>query len=210
MNDTSGRTSSTPFAYYDPNTRSLRTSQGTLALGLTECSPTLPRSGSMRNGELFERPTLALPTDESGCSSLLPTPSAMVANDGETPRTWLERRERVKVTANNGNGMGMPLTIAVQLLPTPLSRDYKGPPGGRFNDGNLCHVVVLLPTPTAADSRGTRNATANRSPNSSHHTGQTLTDVFGAIMRQQSTDGNESLDDPHPTQPNQDATANHA
>ena len=48
-----------------------------------------------------------------------------MAQDGEKPKTWLERRERVKKTANNGNGMGMPLTIAVQMWPTPTSRDWK-------------------------------------------------------------------------------------
>lgn len=57
---------------------------------------------------------------ESGLT-LLPTPAASVANDGEGTGTWLARRERVKLTAQNGNGMGMPLTIAVQLLPTPKS-----------------------------------------------------------------------------------------
>ena len=55
--------------------------------------------------------------------TLLPTPAASVANDGEGPDTWLARRERVKLTAQNGNGMGMPLTIAVQLLPTPNTMD---------------------------------------------------------------------------------------
>ena len=50
--------------------------------------------------------------------ALLPTPSASVANDGEGPETWLARREDVKARGINGNGMGMPLTIAVQLLPT--------------------------------------------------------------------------------------------
>lgn len=55
--------------------------------------------------------------------ALLPTPAASVANDGEGTDTWLARRERVKLTANNGNGMGMPLTIAVQLLPTPNTMD---------------------------------------------------------------------------------------
>jgi hypothetical protein len=44
-----------------------------------------------------------------------PTPSASVAQDGESPRTWLARRELLKVTANNGNGAGMPLTIAAQI-----------------------------------------------------------------------------------------------
>jgi DNA (cytosine-5)-methyltransferase 1 len=48
-----------------------------------------------------------------------------VAQDGERPETWLARRELVKLTANNGNGMGMPITIAVRLWPTPTSRDYR-------------------------------------------------------------------------------------
>ena len=56
-------------------------------------------------------------------AKLLPTPTASVANDGESPDTWLARRERVKLTAQNGNGMGMPLTIAVRLLPTPNTMD---------------------------------------------------------------------------------------
>ena len=57
---------------------------------------------------------------------LLPTPSACNPNDGESPETWLARRERVKLTANNGNGMGMPLSIAAQLLPTPSVADAAG------------------------------------------------------------------------------------
>ena len=51
--------------------------------------------------------------------SLLPTPSAGNFNAGEDPDQWEARRQRVKETANNGNGMGMPLGIAVKLLPTP-------------------------------------------------------------------------------------------
>ena len=58
---------------------------------------------------------------------LLPTPAAMNPNDGEGTASWLARRERVKLTANNGNGMGMPLTIAVQLLPTPNTMDGMEP-----------------------------------------------------------------------------------
>ena len=66
----------------------------------------------------------ALPIGPNGTPGL-PTPAACVANDGERSETWLARRERVKLTANNGNGMGMPLTIAVQLL-TPCASDWKG------------------------------------------------------------------------------------
>lgn len=70
--------------------------------------------------------------------TLLPTPAASVANDGEGTETWLARRERVKLTAANGNGMGMPLTIAVQMLPTPRATDgIKGGPNQRGSSGDL-------------------------------------------------------------------------
>lgn len=58
-------------------------------------------------------------------AQMLPSPSACVANDGERPETWLARRERVKAKGINGNGMGMPLTIAAQIL-TPCASDWKG------------------------------------------------------------------------------------
>jgi hypothetical protein len=60
-----------------------------------------------------------------GCRALWPTPVGSVAQLGEGTETWLARRERVKETANNGNGMGMPLTIAAKLWPTPVSRMWK-------------------------------------------------------------------------------------
>ena len=82
--------------------------------------------------------------------ALLPTPTACVANDCEGPETWLARRERVKETANNGNGMGMPLTIAVQLLPTPTTE----PMTGNGHARNLGKEVRLLPTPSVADAAG--------------------------------------------------------
>ena len=66
---------------------------------------------------------MGIPTQKYPSS--LPTPSACVANDGERPETWLAMRERVKLTAKNGNGMGMPLSIAAQLL-TPCASDWKG------------------------------------------------------------------------------------
>jgi len=68
------------------------------------------------------RPELQ-PNLETVMARMLPTPSACVANDGERPETWLARRERVKAKGINGNGMGMPLTIAAQLLPTPTVND---------------------------------------------------------------------------------------
>ena len=66
-----------------------------------------------------------------------------MANDGEGPETWLTRRERVKETANNGNGMGMPLTIAVRLLPTPRTANNENRQGEAYGgkDGNFYGLV---------------------------------------------------------------------
>lgn len=72
---------------------------------------------------------------------LLPTPAAMNPNDGEGTASWLARRERVKLTANNGNGMGMPLAIAVQLLPTPSVADTQG--GRKHRSGERNDELLL-------------------------------------------------------------------
>ncbi len=69
---------------------------------------------------------------------MLPTPSAGLFNDGEDPQAWLARRERVKLTAKNGNGMGMPLAVAVKLLPTLTtnnSRNSTLPPSQAERNG---------------------------------------------------------------------------
>lgn len=52
--------------------------------------------------------------------ALLPTPDASASNNGEDVENWLARRERVKATGVNGNGMGTPLAMAVQLLPAAV------------------------------------------------------------------------------------------
>lgn len=223
MSDTSGRISPTPFAYYDPDSSCWRTSQATLALDLTPSSVTLPRSGSMRNGELFERPTLVPRIDASGCSSLLstpqardgkgvpgkgfnqanlardvsllPTPAACNPNDGEQPETWLARRERVKVTAKNGNGMGTPLAVAVQLLPTPRATDgTKGGPNQRGSSGDLMlpPAVMLLLTPKATNNEN-RQTVGRYGPN--------LGMALGVTTLPQSDDGSPPSDVQHPTPP---------
>lgn len=55
------------------------------------------------------------PTLADEVEHLLPTPAVMM-NDGEQAETWLARRDRIKATKKNGNGMGMPLPIVMQLL----------------------------------------------------------------------------------------------
>lgn len=108
MTDTCGPTWQMPFAYYDPDTSSVRTSQATFPWDSTPSSPTLPPWGSMRGGELFERPTPAPLTAARDCSSSqLPTPHA---------------------NASTGPGQqgrdGKSLEIEAQrLLPTPVASD---------------------------------------------------------------------------------------
>lgn len=60
------------LASFDPLTSSWRTSQHSLEGGLTEFSEALPRSGTMRNGTLYQLAPLVSLTLATGCG-LLPT-----------------------------------------------------------------------------------------------------------------------------------------
>ena len=64
--DGSGLSYSDWFARYDPEASSWRTSQVSFMEELNTFSETWPRSGSMRNGQVFEHQTLARPTVGSG------------------------------------------------------------------------------------------------------------------------------------------------
>ena len=75
--------------------------------------------------------------------TLLPSPSAGQFNDGESVETWQARRDRVRETANNGNGFGVPLAMAVKMLPT------KGGPNQRGSSGDL-----MLPSAVQFDRWG--------------------------------------------------------
>lgn len=178
-------------------------------------SETLPPSGMTRNGVLYERPTSAHPTSGPGSSSspddaLLRTPCAAEAEGGPLhPDTARERGQTLRLT-------GQILAMTGHLLPTPTTN--LGTNGGsqdpeRRRAGghsvSLQDIVEhrLLPTPTASDGNGARNATANRSPGSTAHSGVTLNDIvyaglFGpyapAIRRWEQTTGHPA---PAPTEP---------
>lgn len=162
MSGTSGPTSRTPFAFYDPASRSLRTSQTTFDLGLPMSSPTLPASGSMRNGRLYGRRRSALPTtgDASSSSPGLPTPRAR---------------------DSRGRGFEDALPNVVALLPTPTTSEATGPGHAARGGMNLRHTVSLLPTPAAADSRESANFRPDGTPYSSGY-GMTLTDASRHLL----------------------------
>lgn len=106
------------YAQFDPDTLSWRTYQ--LSFEIPELSepswPTFTPSGSMRNGQLFERPTLVRPTREQG-STLWPTPRATMAairtNPQRPGRSNLNLEEAV---GNTGEGLGYLNPLWVEWL----------------------------------------------------------------------------------------------
>ena len=76
-----GQRSSVWLMRYDRDTSSWRTSQRSLLEDYQPSLPTLPRSGSMRSGYVYEHPTWAPHIDASG-GSAWPTPNA---HDGYRP-----------------------------------------------------------------------------------------------------------------------------
>lgn len=158
MSATSGRTSPPPLAFYDPDSRSLKTSQRTLDEGLTPSSPTLPASGSMRSGALFAHRRSALLTAAIGSSSSPGLPNA-VARLLPTPRT-----SDTNGVGTHGSG-GPDLRTVISLLPTPTSTNAHG--NQRNNRGELLLpgvVAILLPTPAATDAtRGRTRRGGSRS-----------------------------------------------
>lgn len=63
---------------------------------------------------------------------LWPTPAASLPQDGETPRTFLARRESLRAKGINGNGCGTPLAIEAQLWATPQAVDAGTPRAPRL------------------------------------------------------------------------------
>ena len=110
MSEPYGRTSPAPFAHYDPDTSSWRTSQPSLQLeNLPEPSPTWPRSGTWDLGAAYELPTSELPTAAPESSSLLlATPTAAIAKGG-APQDSKGKRD-------------LRLDLKVRLLPTPEAK----------------------------------------------------------------------------------------
>jgi hypothetical protein len=110
-------------------------------------SLTLPKSGGLVNGELIERPMLALPTGGTASSSL------------PTPHAGLGERGRDGIIENPKGQQDLQHTLAT-LLPTPMARDHKeqhlydgttlGAVGRKA--GVLSRRLALLPTPTTQET----------------------------------------------------------
>jgi hypothetical protein len=101
------------FAKYDPRSRGWKTRQISLIADSTECSPTWPRSGSMRDGECLAHATLARGTTANASGSKLPT------------LTVCGNYNRKGVSATSGDG----LVTALRKMPTLAASDWKGRSG---------------------------------------------------------------------------------
>ena len=129
MTETSGQNSFAAFAYYDPDSSSLKTSQATLFEDSNEPSVTLPVSGFMRDGVCYALPTLVRLTDESD-SLLLPTPTTQ---DGANLGAPAQHRRKT-----------LPLNARVQLLPTPTVEQGRNMTAGRSNPKSGHHTGWTL------------------------------------------------------------------
>ncbi len=186
-----------PLAVWDPTARLwMKTPKEPTLFELSApFSATWPTSGSMRNGTCSAHPTSAPLTSASAFSSspgLLPTPTTSEWTGAGSPEgnrnDTLRARVRTLPTprARDGKGKGFPdqLPNVVQLLKTPTAQ--LGVNGGsqhpdkRRAGGHgptlADEVEHLMPTPTAADSRGTRNRRPDGTPYGQGY-GMTLTDT---------------------------------
>lgn len=132
--------------------------------------------------------------------SLLPTPRASENENRQTKRSPSQEA--------GTHGKCLAAEVA-HLLPTPTATPYgnnQSPsPGAAVRPSLDSLAPTLLPTPTVADARGTRNFQSDGTPYSSGY-GTTLTDATtqmssGASTSPQSGAGNTSSDAPPPGPP---------
>lgn len=148
---TSGPRSSASLGKWDPSSCSWRMSQAMFDWASTECSVILPKSGSTRSGQLFERPMSELRTDESGCSSW---PTAVVGDSRGSAR---------HTTSTGVMHSGTTLTDASRQWPTPRtitggaeSAERKKELGRtQSGGGDLQSAALNWPTAGANDWKGT-------------------------------------------------------
>jgi hypothetical protein len=107
------------------------------------------------------------PTLADEVEHLLPTPTAGNFNDGESVVTWQQRREQQKARGVNGNGMGTPLAIAVQLLPTPTAMDSGGSRGHRPDGTKYTTTSGVTLTDAVMVSTGVHTAPPSSGGNTS-------------------------------------------
>lgn len=149
---------SSAFASYDPATRCWRMSQGWLLADISGPSwETWPKAGLIVGGAFYPQPNWERRINEIGCG-LWPTATAHTFDIADVG-AMMERRERMKEKhgmrtavkqwptprsseaehpsrkSNNHNGQ-KGLAEAVNMLPTPTSRDWRSGTGAQPREGH--------------------------------------------------------------------------
>lgn len=171
MSAGSGPMSSVPFAIYDPDTCSWKTSQASLPLeGLTPSLATFPPQGMTRNGIAFPRRKRAPRTAASG-GSVWPTVTA-----GHSARNRTSGRQ-----PGSNHHDGETLSDAIWLWQTPDTDSFRSPGGDRKDEMGLDQQARFWATPRAEHDSGRPRGTADTlhsqvksqwpTPNASNGTG---------------------------------------
>lgn len=193
-----GTACATPFARFNPDTSSSKTSLGSRprwvpaqgSLLLEQLSLTWPKQGMWDLGFAYELPMLEHPTSESESSSLLPTPNAYESTPAqsyvdEVRENLGDPHKRLYLPGRKWHAQRTLSRIA-PLLPTPSASDSTGAEKEtreqRQKKGtggpSLRDLPKLLPTPTVGDAHSSGN---RKLPGSNAHPGTSLTD---AIVRE--------------------------
>ena len=132
---------------FDPATSGWRTARCLYAEDLVWSSLTLPRWGSLHDGELWERTTQAPRTSATGFGCW-PTPTAD-ACIGVAPTPAMAERFRRK-----GSSGSFVEAMAARMWPTPKA-SAAGPDFAAMKRGKSISLqtAVMLPTPTVNDSK---------------------------------------------------------
>ena len=149
------------LATYNRATHSLRTAQDSLFSDLTEYSATLPRSGSMRNGECYQRPTLGRLTSASDCG-LLPTPTASAMPCEGTVRLMRKQWQAGNYTLEEASAIAgrdvrksQGKVPAMEVFQTPtVCGNYNRKRASKTSGDGLATYVHKFPTPTATAYKG--------------------------------------------------------
>lgn len=131
-----GATWPASLAKLDRATSSWKTAQLSLLGGLDAFSQTWPRWGLMRNGECWERQTLAPRTSESG-SGLWPTPQAMLATSDLNFRCSGDGRDKP-------NKLGWAVANVVWPTPTVCGNYNRKGASATSGDGPATAVATSL------------------------------------------------------------------
>jgi hypothetical protein len=175
----SGRSSIEPFAIYDPDSSSWRTSQTSLLSETGQPSETFsgtwPRAGMTRSGIAFQRRPL-VPHMNGIASSSWPTPRVIDSEQRGTPTgmpgTLASEVNRMWPTPDAGV---FGLTIGLDKHDQRMARLKAKHGNGNGAGTTLAVEVRRWPTPTASDAKA--SGVAGYPATETHHAGTTLTDA---------------------------------